>query len=1015
MNDKDVPRVIRWSSRRAIHTCGLPLVVALFGVARPALSLNPELVLPQYPSRTWDTRDGLVQNSVRSVTQTSDGYIWIATDGGLSRFDGARFTNYTPSTAPGLRNGAILTVKPSREGGLWIGTHGGLCRMRDGRFTFYGRAEGLPSDAVYQLQETRDGSVWLATSAGLVRFRAGQITAYTTRDGLPADRVTSVAEDPDGSLWIGYLVGLVHYHDGVFTTYTKKDGLPADRVEGLSIDRSGALWIGLNDIGVCRLRRGVFTHFLPENGPGGGAVYAIREDRDGLIWYTSTSRGLHRLDLRSGRSSTIGTAQGLVDDYLHNVFEDNEGNIWAGTQSAGVVRLTDARLTTYSQDEGLTGHAVQSVVQDRNGTIWAATRSRLSRFVEGRWLPAGPEALAGLGPTPVLFSLLADTHGRLWIGGVGGLIYRDAAGQSHRVAEISADTHALLEDREGRIWAGTTDGLVGLDGPHIQRYTTHDGLVNNDVRSLIQDKAGDLWLGTLGGGVTRLSKSGSVSYDTRSGLLGNGIRALYEDAEGAVWIGAAGVGLVRYHDGRFTTYRAEQGLREDSVDQILEDDAGFLWTCGARGVSRTSRRELSEIATGGRRTTTPRLFGASDGMKTPTCHNGTQPAALKARDGRLWFATLNGVTVVDPGAVEARPLPLPRVVLEEVIADGETLATSPVRVPAGRDNVEIHYTAPSFRVPEHVVFRYQLLGLDRDWVVAGPRRTAYYNRIPGGSYRFRVAAGRDDGTWNDDALSFDVEVEPRLHERRWFRAAVFLVVAAMLGAVHLLRLRQAQARMAAVISERTRIAGELHDTLLQSFSAMGFHLRALADTIVPSPDAARQQVETLIDDVSIRATEARRSIWALRSDALQSSTFPTALGRMVHQLTTGTSTNGRVEVQGSVDLSPAVEEQMLRIATEAVTNAVKHAAAGEIVVTLGEADGLLQMHVRDDGRGMDVRTDERANGHFGLSQMKDRARKIGASLHLESSPGKGTQVSVLLRRRAWSVSNLLSRHLWRSS
>jgi signal transduction histidine kinase/ligand-binding sensor domain-containing protein len=820
--------------------------------------------------------------------------------------------------------------------------------------------DGLSGDVVRAVRSARDGTLWVGTNHGLDRIEGAGLGKRTTVAGLPHENVTALFEDGRGRMWVGTSGGLVLYDRGRLRVFTAADGLSANRVFAILEDRAGDLWVGTEGGGLNRLHAGRFETLRAKDGLGSDAVRALLEDDDGNIWIGTYGGGLARL--RDG--FTLHTSEhGLPDDHVRAVLEDGKGAIWAAT--AGGLGLWDgARWRSYTKQAGLADDSVLALHEDRSGTLWVGTRDGgLHRFQEGR------------------FQVLTT-----------------ADGLPHNTVM------AIQEGRDGALWVGTEGGLVRLFGGRLTVYGTAQGLSFPEVRAIHEDRRGDLWVGTFGGGLNRLRAGQFTTWTRRDGLSNDFVYSIHEDADGALWVGTLGEGLNRIAGGRITVFRVADGLFHDVIFRILEDDAANLWMSTNRGIFRVSRRELLERAAGRRQRVTSVSYGIADGLKTNECTGGPQPAGWRGRDGRLWFPTRNGLVVVDPRTLPAHSRP-PRVVVEQIRADrAEVPLAAVVEAPPGHGELEFQYTAISFVAAENTRFRYQLEGFDADWVDAGTRRVAHFTNLAPGSYRFRLQAQGKDGAWNEEGASVRLRLAPHVYQTRWFlalAAASALAIAVgiplvVLRGVHRLRLAQMQLRFEAVLAERNRIARELHDTLEQGFVGLGLQLEAALSRLTQrEPDEARRHLDTARMLLRHGQSETRRSIRDLRSTTLEGVDLATALSRAAEQMSKGTLVRIVVHIHGTVrPLPPGVEQNLLRIGQEAVTNAIKHAQAHEVNVELGFEQGRVELRIRDDGRGFDASAVDLAGGHFGVLGMQERAEQLGGRLRLESGPDRGTEVAV---------------------
>lgn len=780
-----------------------------------AQALDPALALTQYDHRSWNTEQGLPQNSVFSILQSRDGYLWLATQEGLARFDGTRFTVFDRRNTPALRHNDVWTLFEDRAGALWAGTRGGgLTRYQGGRFSNLTKAEGLSNDAVQTIAEDAEGSLWIGTrGGGLNRYRDGKFSVYTTQQGLGNDTVFAVLPEADGSLWIGTDGGgLNHFKDGRFSALTSKDGLSSDIVFCLYRDRRGVLWAG-TAAGLNRVEKGRIQAFGLQQGLGNASIRSIFEDRAGNLWVGTDGGGLSRY--RDGRFSTLSSRQGLSGDNVGAIHEDREGNLWVGTDSGGLNRLQDGKFVPFGSPEGLINDNARAVLEDRGGNLWVGSFGGLSRYREGRFTHFTKKD--GL-PGEVVLSMAEDAQGALWLGTLGAGLSRYQDGRFHNYGKkdgLGSETVlALLSDRSGTLWAGTRlGGLSRFRDGRFSTLTTQDGLSHNDVRTLLEDRDGSLWIGTLGGGINHLREGRFTAYTTKEGLAHDLILDLYQDESGSLWIGSFGGGLSRFKDGRFSSITSQQGLFDDVIYRILPDGAGLLWFSSNHGVFSVSLDELNAVADGRAETVRSRAYGTADGMRSREGNGAHQPAGWRARDGGLWFPTIAGVVRVDPARMPRNTVP-PPVVIEEVRGGGRPAPAGTVFEP-GTQKFEFHYAGLSLRAPDQVRFEYQLQGFDNTWVEAGSARSATYTNIAPGPYVFRLRARNEDGVTSDREAVYAFELRPHFYQHPAFLLVYVLGAAGLvwLGLrVQALRVRNLQAHareLAEHIEERKRAEARL--------------------------------------------------------------------------------------------------------------------------------------------------------------------------------------------------------------
>ena len=465
-----------------------------------------------------------------------------------------------------------------------------------------------------------------------------------------------------------------------------------------------------------------------------------------------------------------------------------------------------------------------------------------------------------------------------------------------------------------------------------------------------------------------------------------------------MWAGTYGRGLARLKDGRWTTFTTREGLFNDTVFQILDDGLGHLWMSSNRGISRVSKGELDEVASGARSRLRATVFGRGDGMRSVEGNGASQPGAWRTRDGHLWFATAGGAVRIDPARLPRNAL-APPVLVEQVLLGRQPLTLAPDRrVPPSRGDFEFRYTALSFVAPEKVRFRYRLEGFDDDWIDGGAARSAAYTNLPPGRYRFRVIASNNDGVWNEAGAAYDFELLPFFHQTPWFRALPVLGLALAGWGFHLWRTRRLAAQ-SAVLAERNRMAGELHDSLAQGLTGMVLQLEAAGAALPAGAPDARQRLEQARGLAQSSLAEARRCVRALRPEALQKAELPEALSRMAAQLVSDTGIAVDLKVVGARQALPdEAEGQLFRVGQEALTNAVRHGRPGHISLELAYEEDAVRLRITDDGRGFIV-TDRAPGSGFGLTGMRERVESLGGRLQLTSQPGAGTDVAAVVPLR----------------
>ena len=956
------------------------------------MALNPKRALTQYTRTVWTQEHGLPQDTIRAITQTKDGYLWLGTDEGLAQFDGYDFVVYNKENGA-LPSNSVGALWAGRDGSLWIGTSGGLTLYRDGKFITYTKKDGLADIFISSITEDQSGAIWMAAGIFVSRFEKGVFTNYTPGAGLPIESPRAVYLGRDGALYVAGFAGVAKRQGDRFVSVIGTSEGTGDIVTNLTQDHHGNLWVAGPSGLLMRTPEGKLRLFQTKDGLPDSFVRSLWEDRDGSVW-AGTNGGLARLE--NGRFVSNPVATSSERDWVRCIYEDTEGNLWVGMNS-GLNRFRDDIFTIYGEAEGVPSDEPTTVFQDRRGRIWIGFHDRgLVQLGNGK--PVVYTTSDGLASNEI-FSIREDHNGDLLIA------TREGPSRMHEGRFINQTiddplnrrlSFDFLEDRAGRLWVALPAGLSEIQGHRARNVITGGPLLNDAFVILCEARDGSLWAGTYGQGVWHLKDGKSQLYTTADGLSSNQIRSLVEDRDGSLWIGTFGGGLNGLRNGHFFRITAQEGLLSDNVSHVEDDGNGSLWLSTTRGICRVRKQDLNDFAAGKIKSITPVNYGVADGLRSAQCAPGypTSRGGTQTADGRLWFPTSRGLAVLDPNervpAIDATV-----VHLLDVTVDGRSIAlTNPAVLPPGDGRVQFRYTGINLSTPERVRYSYRLEGLDRDWVTSVSRRVTNYNSLPHGGYRFVVRAGLPGGPTSETSFSFILK--PHFYETAWFRYFCVALGAAAIWGLFRLRVRQIRQRFALVLDERARLAREIHDTLAQGFVGISSQLDAVALTLNGHLDSARAHLDLARKMARHSLTEARRSVMDLRASALEGQDLPAAISQAARQWTAGSPIKVHVDIEGpSRKLPEEMEQHLLRIAQEAVTNTVKHAHAKEVRILLVMNNGTLRMRVADDGEGFE-QTDafSEIGGHFGLLGMRERAERLGGELQLHSEPGEGTEVEV---------------------
>jgi ligand-binding sensor domain-containing protein len=793
--------------------------------------------VPGVAFANWGTEQGLPSNIAIDITQTRDGYLWLASYDGIVRFDGVAFRLFAESDIPGLDRASFWRVTVDSAGALWGASESdGLVRYVGGRWTLFRERDGLRSDKVTALLPDTGNVLWVGTRSGVSRVRDGRIEPLPLPAGMSDLFVTDMARDPVGNLWIGTVAeGVLRYRDGRYERPAALSGLTADHVSSLHADADGSVWIGTYDAGITRLRDGVATR-LAAGGPGAPRrVNALLRDGEGALWLAAEN-GLFRME--GERAVPVTLPGGRAIAQASSLQEDPEGNLWVGSRQGGLFRLRPTAVSTVTRADGLPHDIVFAIDGDGAGGAWIATPGgvahRTARGVE-TFTHAG-----GALPDDIARDLLRSRSGDVWVATNGGLT-RIRAG---RTVTFGADdglpddrVRALFEARDGTLWAGTYNGLAQMRDGRFRSYGRAEGLPDPYILSVFEDRRGTVWVGTQSEGLFRMVNGRFVPGPRE--LARQPVFRMMEDADGTLWVGSAR-GLARIRGDSVFLFTTRHGLAGNAVYQALDDGRGRLWLTGSWGVGHVLRAELEAVAAGRARTLALKQFGSRDGMAREA---SSISRAWRGPDGRLWFGTPAGLAIIDPSRLRSNvraPTPLiERVVVDDVVHEGGTA----VVVPPGSRRLEFHFTAASFVAPEQLDFRYRLEGYDPEWVDGGTRRVAYYTNLPPGRYVFHVQARNEDGVPSVRNPRVELRLRPWFWQTRWFLLLCAAAALAIVLAAHRLRVRMVQR----ALREEMLRELSLHDELTGLFNRRG--LVTLAEQLVRESERERRGFDVVFADM----------------------------------------------------------------------------------------------------------------------------------------------------------------------
>jgi signal transduction histidine kinase/ligand-binding sensor domain-containing protein len=968
-------------------------------------ALDPTSQISQYGHTVWRVQDGYFGGRALHIAQTTDGYIWVGTDAGLYKFDGVRFVRWSARSGEDLPSPRIMELLGARDGSLWIGTDAGLAHLVNNQLMLNEKGQRW---WISGIMEDRDGKIWLDHHRPdddfhpLCQVVDNGVRCYGKDDGVDAEGGGPVVQDASGDLWLGGPTTLVRWRPGASKVYRPK---PLRSNEGnggimaLVPATDGSLWVGIGvaarGAGLQRMVDGSLKPFVAPKFNGETLeVVTLCSDRQKNLW-VGTTRGLYRI--HGVDVEHYGSDQGLSGDFVLNIFEDREGNVWVAT-SQGLDMFRDLRVRSISKREGLSEDGVESLAPAPDGSVWVGTSHVQVLGPHG----VSPIKLPGNQAT----SLFVDHAGRLWAGTVNQLFVCERG----RVRQITKQDGSALgmamgitEDSEQNIWVETL-------GPPMELVRIQDLKVRQEfpppemplARRVAADPKGGIWLGLMTGDLARY-RDGHIDTFTFSDHPKSPVRALTVAADGSV-LGGTPFGVIGWKDGKQQILSVRNSLPCNTVSAVVWDDARNLWLDTQCGLIEIPSQQMDLWWEHPESKLTTRVFDTSDGVQPGLAHFN---AGVKTPDGRLWFANGNVVQVIDPAHIAANTLP-PPVDISALVADRKDYPLeATLRLPALTRDLEIDYTALSYAAPQKVLFRYMLEGHDAGWQEPGTRRQAFYNDLRPGHYRFHVIACNNDGVWNQAGTALEFSILPAYYQTAWFRALCAIAFLLLLWSLYQMRVRQLHRQFAigleARVNERTRIARELHDTMLQSFQAVLMKLHAMAFVIREHPPEAEKTLGSVIEQVSEAITEGREAVQGMRTSTLVVNDLARAISMLgedlAEQQADENRTEFRMDAEGtSRELLPLIRDDVYRIVSEALRNAFKHSQATRIEVELRYDPRELRVRIRDNGKGIEpkVLAEGGRVGHYGLPGMKERAKLVGGKLEVWSELGSGTETKLTI-------------------
>ncbi|MEI6074557.1 MAG: two-component regulator propeller domain-containing protein [Verrucomicrobiota bacterium] len=960
------------------------------------------------------------QNSVAAIAQSGDGYLWLGTYSGLVRFDGVRFSVYDTDNTPALETVRITALFDDAHNNLWIGHESGeLTKLHQGIFESIKVPAVWGGETIAAITTDSEGKLWIGNRLGKVMRLADGLILPNPAKG--EDRsITQLIMDRSGRLWVLRNGQLGWVKGDQVMPWLPNGVAPEFRVQAVGSSRSGGVWIVYN----AHVRRwdqndwAVSTEdFSWDTGPG-GYVTRLLELQSGTLAVASDGRGV-ALFQPGKKPQIFNHANKLYSDWVRTLYEDREGNLWAGVGNNGLTAIRPADFTIYLPPDKMGGYSVLAVTPGREGGLWVGSEGAgLYHFDGTTWINYGETN--GL-LSRYIWSVTEDEAGKVWAGTWGGGLFVGLDGSFHTppgLEKITTAMTALLAMSNDELWIGTRIGLLHYQQGKTTWYDAQAGLISPDVRCIARGPSGEIWFGMMGGGLGCLRNGKVTQFRKRDGLANDSVLCLQCETNGTLWLGTFGGGVGRYQNGKFSHLSTRDGLANNSISHIADDGQGNYWFASESGIFFASKKQLETFADTQTGIISCTSFGTDDGMASLGCASGFQPAGCRTADGRLWFPTLKGVVSIDPAKLHTNPLP-PPVIIERLFCDGDSSSnllantgndsSAILKIFPGHQRLEFRYTALSFTAPQKVRFKYRLEGLEKTWFDAGQNRSATYSYLQPGKYTFRVIACNNSSVWNETGAAQTIVILPHFWQRTGFQAGCYLFALTTVGmTVRFITRRRYRRKLAAVERERAlereraRIAKDIHDDLGSSLT----RITMLSESARRESNNPEESAKHL-DNIYRTSRELTRSmdeiVWAVnpRHDTLNS--LATYLLRHAQEFLSPAGIRARSEIPlelPPIPISSEVRHNIFLAYKEALHNVAKHAHASLVNISLALDENSMDITVADNGVGFASErfsseissSPDRLAGGNGLENMKKRLEQIHGDCRIESSAGNGTKV-----------------------
>jgi ligand-binding sensor domain-containing protein/signal transduction histidine kinase len=966
-------------ARRCIVSLRFSLIIYLIVASRLDSFSQQSSELQLFTHRSWHIQDGLPDEVIQTIAQTSDHYLWIGTSKGLLRFDGQNFTQIEGKDSALLRAQDILSLIAARDGSLWIGTDGGgLLHYSSGHIQVYSAGEGLTYPIIRVIYEGSDGTIWVGSDFGIFKLKGNQFVRADDPVKLVNFGAQSIIGDRDGSVWVGGS-RLVRYQGSSYREYTMPKQLGSVRIKSLCQTADGTIWVGT----VGGLYRGSQEGKFHLVTSVSGSIRILEKDAKGRLWVGTVGNGLF-VQNESGFLH-LSAPSDLPSNTVLSLLYDKEGNIWVGTQ-AGLLRLsrTGMRMLPFP---GVSDSDFGTVFQDADGTIWICS-TRLFRIVHEVMVPYSFPGLKSV----TIRTMLRERSGALWVGTMGRDAYRiEPNGKMTRYLIGNSYVRGFLQSEDGSVWIATDGGVSRWKNGHFDGFHLVAGAVRMNVTSLASGPEGSLWIGTPHG-LRFFRDHGFTSTAPMDQFKDQSVWALHQDSSGVLWIGTDS-GLYRWKDGVLRHIPLDELWSAAAIYNIMEDSSHVMWLSSPTSVLRITREDLEGLAVPAAEPVRGmQMFSVSSELQGAELYGGMQLSGVLDHHGGAWFPTSQGALHIIP-RVDAPPPQVPPLVIDHVSADGTSIDfRNGIDLAAGSRTLEISYAPVLLSSPSNLRFRHILGNFDSSWNGTTSERTSVYTNLRPGHYTWELQAFFPDKPGQVSSVTLEIRKRAHFYQTKWFLLLCVASLALIAWLIDHIRSKQLRSRFSLVIQERSRLARDIHDSVIQGCTGVSVLLEAYSAKPPHHTEIQARLINSAREEIKATINNARDAVWDLRHAGQESQGFPQQVQADVEKFMQDSGVRLEFSVAGDeAPIGPVVAREALMVVREAVRNAVNHGQPSVVRLTLSYQRGEISISVLDNGRGF-----QPANGdvrHFGLTGMRERVDRIHGSLSLGSAAGGGTHIT----------------------